>query len=121
MRQSLTWFWQRGILSSFLAGLFALLPIVITVGIMAWAGSAQGMARSAKLRWAGTVSTGTSLCHRPDRGIGVYIHARFLILIGRGELVGLVTMDNVGEFVAVQAAEKGFAAAKRERIHVGSD
>ena len=38
MRQSLTWFWQRGILSTFLAGLFALLPIVITLGIMAWAG-----------------------------------------------------------------------------------
>ena len=38
MRQSLTWLWQRGILSTFLAGLFALLPIVITLGIMAWAG-----------------------------------------------------------------------------------
>lgn len=38
MRQSLTWFWKRGILSTFLAGLFALLPIVITLGIMAWAG-----------------------------------------------------------------------------------
>lgn len=38
MRQSLTWFWQRGILSTFLAGLFALLPIVIILGIMAWAG-----------------------------------------------------------------------------------
>ena len=38
MRQSLRWLWQRGILSTFLAGLFALLPIVITIGIMAWAG-----------------------------------------------------------------------------------
>lgn len=38
MRKSLAWIWQRGILSTFLAGLFALLPIMITVGIMAWAG-----------------------------------------------------------------------------------
>lgn len=38
MRQALTWFWKTGILSTFLAGLFALLPIVITLGIMAWAG-----------------------------------------------------------------------------------
>ena len=38
MRRYLNWFWQKGILSTFLAGLFALLPIVITVGIMAWAG-----------------------------------------------------------------------------------
>lgn len=38
MRRSLTWIWQRGILSTFLTGLFALLPIMITVGIMTWAG-----------------------------------------------------------------------------------
>ena len=38
MRRALTWFWVTGILSTFLAGLFALLPIVITVGIMVWAG-----------------------------------------------------------------------------------
>ena len=30
--------WKTGFLSTFLAGLFALLPIVITLGIMAWAG-----------------------------------------------------------------------------------
>ena len=30
-------------------------------------------------------------------------------------------MENVGEFVAIQAAEKDFAAAKRELIHVESD
>lgn len=36
--RSLTWVWKTGFLSTFLAGLFALLPIVITVGIMAWAG-----------------------------------------------------------------------------------
>jgi uncharacterized membrane protein len=38
MQRALTWFWRRGILSTFLAGLFALLPLIITVGIMAWAG-----------------------------------------------------------------------------------
>ena len=30
--------WRTGLLSTFLAGLFAVLPIVITVGIMAWVG-----------------------------------------------------------------------------------
>jgi uncharacterized membrane protein len=38
MRQALTSFWRTRILSTFLAGMFALLPIVITAGIMAWAG-----------------------------------------------------------------------------------
>jgi uncharacterized membrane protein len=38
MRQTLARFWRTGILSTFLAGLFALLPIVITIGLMAWAG-----------------------------------------------------------------------------------
>ena len=36
MRRALRWFWKTGMLSTFLAGLFAVLPIVITVGIMAW-------------------------------------------------------------------------------------
>jgi uncharacterized membrane protein len=38
MRRALGWFWKTGMLSTFLAGLFAVLPIVITVGIMAWFG-----------------------------------------------------------------------------------
>ena len=38
IRPALTWIWKTGILSTFLAGLFVLLPIVITLGIMAWAG-----------------------------------------------------------------------------------
>jgi uncharacterized membrane protein len=38
MNRSIKWFWKTGIISTFLAGLFALLPIVITVGIMAWVG-----------------------------------------------------------------------------------
>ena len=38
MRRALRWFWKTGMLSTFLAGLFAVLPIVITVGIMAWFG-----------------------------------------------------------------------------------
>jgi uncharacterized membrane protein len=38
MRRALGWFWKTGMLSTFLAGLFAVLPIVITVGIMAWVG-----------------------------------------------------------------------------------
>jgi uncharacterized membrane protein len=38
MRRSLRWFWKTGVLSTFLAGLFAVLPIIITVGIMIWVG-----------------------------------------------------------------------------------
>lgn len=38
MRQSFMRFWNKGILSTFLAGLFTVLPIVITLTIMAWAG-----------------------------------------------------------------------------------
>ena len=38
MRRAFRWFWKTGMLSTFLAGLFAVLPIVITVGIMAWVG-----------------------------------------------------------------------------------
>lgn len=36
-------------------------------------------------------------------------------VLRHGELVGLLTMDNVGEFVAIQAAEKDFAAAGDRR------
>ena len=32
-------------------------------------------------------------------------------VLQRGKLVGLLTMENVGEFVAIQAAAKDFAAA----------
>jgi uncharacterized membrane protein len=38
MKRAIGWFWKTGILSTFLAGLFALLPIAVTVGIMAWCG-----------------------------------------------------------------------------------
>jgi len=33
-------------------------------------------------------------------------------VLRRGKLLGLVTMENVGEFVAFQSADKGFAAAR---------
>jgi uncharacterized membrane protein len=38
MIRAVRWFWRTGLLSTFLAGLFAVLPIVITIGIMAWVG-----------------------------------------------------------------------------------
>jgi uncharacterized membrane protein len=38
MKRVLGWFWKTGMLSTFLAGLFAVLPIVITIGVMAWVG-----------------------------------------------------------------------------------
>ena len=51
MIRAARWLWKTGILSTFLAGLFAVLPIVITVGIMAWVGGLlEGVARSGKLR-----------------------------------------------------------------------
>ena len=38
MTRAVRWLWKTGFLSTFVAGLFAVLPIVITVGIMAWVG-----------------------------------------------------------------------------------
>lgn len=38
MKRAITWIWNRGIVSTFLAGFFVILPIAITVGIMAWVG-----------------------------------------------------------------------------------
>jgi len=38
MNRAVRWLWKTGILSTFLAGLFAVLPIVLTIGIMAWVG-----------------------------------------------------------------------------------
>ena len=46
---------------------------------------------------------------------------RTVPVLRSGRLVGLVTMENVGEFVAIQAADKNFAAAAREPIHVRDD
>lgn len=36
MRRLVQWIWQRGIVSTFMAGLVAVLPVVITFGIMNW-------------------------------------------------------------------------------------
>ena len=52
MRRALRWFWKTGMLSTFLAGLFAVLPIVITVGIMAWFGGLITGGSARKASWA---------------------------------------------------------------------
>lgn len=39
MLRLLRWIWSTGILGTFLTGLFVLLPLVITIGIMGWVGS----------------------------------------------------------------------------------
>lgn len=36
MRRLVNWIWSHGILSTFLTGLFAILPLVLTVGIVVW-------------------------------------------------------------------------------------
>ena len=36
MMRFFRWIWQRGIISTFLTGLFAALPIIITIAIIAW-------------------------------------------------------------------------------------
>jgi uncharacterized membrane protein len=38
MSRAITWVWRRGVVSTFLAGLFFVLPILITLAIMGWAG-----------------------------------------------------------------------------------
>ncbi len=39
MKGILTWIWRHGIVSSFVTGFFALLPIAITIAIMIWLGN----------------------------------------------------------------------------------
>lgn len=39
MRRFFRWVWERGIISTFLSGLFAALPIVITMAIIVWVGN----------------------------------------------------------------------------------
>lgn len=38
MKRALAWLWDRGVVGTFLAGLFALLPLVITFAILGWLG-----------------------------------------------------------------------------------
>ncbi len=39
MKRLFHWIWQKGFVSTFMAGFFVILPIVITIGIMGWVGS----------------------------------------------------------------------------------
>ncbi|MFC1597579.1 DUF502 domain-containing protein [Planctomycetota bacterium] len=39
MTRAFRWVWKKGIVSTFLAGLFVLLPIAITIGLMSWVGN----------------------------------------------------------------------------------
>lgn len=44
MRRLLNWIWNHGILSTFLTGLFAILPLVLTIAIVVWVvGFIQGL------------------------------------------------------------------------------
>ena len=36
MKSIVTWLWERGVVSTFLAGLFALLPVVVTAAVAVW-------------------------------------------------------------------------------------
>ena len=77
MRRALGGFRKTGMLSTSLAGLFAVLTIVGTVGIMAWiGGGVQGMARFGKPRGQGPAPNGTSICCRPDRSICPWLGQR---------------------------------------------
>jgi uncharacterized membrane protein len=38
MARAITWLWKTGIVSTFLAGLFVVLPVAITIAIMVWVG-----------------------------------------------------------------------------------
>ncbi len=38
MKRIASWIWSHGVVSTFLAGFFVILPIAITVGIMSWVG-----------------------------------------------------------------------------------
>jgi uncharacterized membrane protein len=50
MKRMFAWLWDRGVVSTFLAGFFVVLPVAITIGIMSWvAGQLQ--------EWLGPEST----------------------------------------------------------------
>jgi uncharacterized membrane protein len=36
VQRAIDWIWRRGIVSTFLTGLFAILPLVVTIAILAW-------------------------------------------------------------------------------------
>ncbi|MHC4401647.1 MAG: DUF502 domain-containing protein [Planctomycetota bacterium] len=39
IRRGMQWLWSKGIVSTFLAGFFVVLPIAITIGLISWVGS----------------------------------------------------------------------------------
>ena len=57
MRRLLRWIWQKGMVSTFMAGFFVILPIAITIGIMGYMGSLLAT-------WVGSNSTVGSLLQR---------------------------------------------------------
>jgi uncharacterized membrane protein len=72
MRRFLVWIWKSGIIGNFLAGLFVLLPLVITVAILSWVGSIlQG--------WLGPESTLGRALH--DLGVR-FVAEPFALLVG---------------------------------------
>ena len=52
MMSVLNWIWTRGILSTFMAGLFVLLPIALTVAVIGWVGSKLSVLKK-PLEWIG--------------------------------------------------------------------
>ena len=101
MRNGITWLWRNGIASTFLTGLFALLPIVITVGIMLWAG---GIVREwfGPGSWLGGILKSIGLRFAPENNenLGTII----------GWLLVLIAIWLVGMFV------KSFARYKTEEF-----
>lgn len=88
MARVLSWVWNRGIVSTFLAGLFVVLPIAVTMAIMGWVG---GTIRN----WLGPESTvGQALSY-----VGLHFVTDPTVATIIGWLVVLVALWALGVFV----------------------
>ncbi len=103
MSRWLDWIWRHGLVSTFLAGFFVILPVVITLGIMGWAGSLLAS-------WIGP----NSMIGRGLDAVGVQFGASGALANVIGWAIVLIGIWFLGLFVksiAKDRAEKTFEAA----------
>jgi uncharacterized membrane protein len=88
MKRLAGWLWNRSICSTFLAGLFVILPVAITVAIMVWVG---GIAQE----WLGP----ESIIGRALREVGLRFIANETVALVLGWAIAIVVIWLVGALV----------------------